>query len=99
MAEGANSVKVVIGPGTGLGQGILFKKEADGFYEPVASEGGHVDFTVSTEEDWNLVEFSRKFIEHSNNVENLRAKGPIGRVSVERLCAGPAVPLIYSFMK
>lgn len=43
--------------------------------------------------------FSRQFIETSNNIENLRAKGKVGRVSVERLCAGPAVPLIYAFMK
>lgn len=42
--------------------------------------------------------FSREFIENSNNVENKRAKGKVGRVSVERLCAGPAVPLIYAYM-
>ena len=99
LLEGANSVKVVIGPGTGLGQGILVKKEADGFYDPIPSEGGHVDFTVITEEDWELAQFARKFIENSDNIENKRAKGKVGRLSVERLCAGPAVPLIYSFMK
>lgn len=99
MMEGANSVKLVIGPGTGLGQGILLKSEKDGLYEPVASEGGHVDFPVITEEDWKLTEFARHFIENSNNMENLRAKGKIGRVSTERLCAGPAIPLIYAFMK
>lgn len=43
--------------------------------------------------------FARDFIENSNNIENLRAKGKVGRMSVERLCAGPAVPLIYAFMK
>lgn len=43
--------------------------------------------------------FAKDYIENSNNIENLRAKGKIDRVSVERLCAGPAVPLIYSFMK
>lgn len=32
-------------------------------------------------------------------MENLRAKGKVGRMSVERLCAGPAVPLIYAYMK
>lgn len=99
LQEGAGSVKVVIGPGTGLGVGILYKKEADGFYEPLGSEGGHSEFPVITEEDWELVKFARHFIEHSDNVENLRARGPVGRMSTERLCAGPAVPLIYSFMK
>ena len=43
--------------------------------------------------------FAKNFIETSDNVENLRAKGKIDRVSIERLCAGPAVPLIYAFMK
>lgn len=39
------------------------------------------------------------YIPNSNNVENLRGKDKLERVSVERLCAGPAVPLIYEFMK
>ena len=88
-----------MGPGTGLGQGILVKAEEDGLYEPFPSEGGHVDFTVKNQEDWDLFCFAQKFIETSNNVENLRAKGKVGRLSSERLCAGPAVPLIYAFMK
>lgn len=39
-------MKIVIGPGTGLGQGILVKNEEDGLYEPYPAEGGHTDFTV-----------------------------------------------------
>jgi glucokinase len=46
IIEGANSVKIVMGPGTGLGVGILIKNEEEGLYEPFPSEGGHVDFTV-----------------------------------------------------
>ena len=42
--------------------------------------------------------FAREFIENSNNIENQRAKGKVGRMSVERLCAGPAVPCIYAYM-
>ncbi len=90
-------MKIVIGPGTGLGQGILAKGKDSRYYEPIASEGGHVDFSVRTREDFELLEFAQKFIETSENVENLRAKGRIHRVSVERLCAGPALPLIYDF--
>lgn len=45
------------------------------------------------------MKFAREFVGSSDNIENLRAKADIGRVSVERLCAGPAVPLIYAFMK
>jgi len=29
----------------------------------------------------------------------MRAKGKVYRISIERLCAGPALPLIYEFMK
>lgn len=96
---GAHSVKVVVGPGTGLGMGILVKHKDGNLYDPSPSEGGHVDFTVKNQEDYDLMKFAKKFIETSNNVENLRSKGKIDRVSIERLCAGPAVPLIYAFMK
>jgi len=40
-----------------------------------------------------------EYIRTSDNVENLRGKGHIQRVSVERVCAGPAVPLIYDFYR
>lgn len=52
---------------------------------------------MRTREDFDLLEFAHKFIEQSDNVENLRSKGRIHRVSIERLCAGPALPLIYDF--
>jgi glucokinase len=77
----------------------LIKSSQDGWYEPFPSEGGHVDFTVKSEEDWELFKFAQKYIENSDNIENKRAKMKVGRMSVERLCAGPAVPLIYQFMK
>ena len=48
MLEGEKSVKLVIGAGTGLGQGILIKSEEEGYYEPYPTEGGHVDFSVQT---------------------------------------------------
>jgi hypothetical protein len=46
----------------------------------------------------DLVEFAKRYIEESKNVENERGKGKVDRISVERLCAGPAVPLIYAFL-
>ena len=91
-------VKIVIGPGTGLGQGILCKGLGAQYYDIFPCEGGHVDFTVRNLEDFELLEFAIEYIEHSENIENLRAKGPVSRVSVERLCAGPAIPLIYEFL-
>ena len=94
-----NGVRILIGPGTGLGLSILFKDTGSNSYEPSPSEGGHLDFSVKSEEDFELMNFTKQFKAESNNIENLRNKGPIDRVSVERLCAGPGVPLIYAFMK
>ena len=55
MKEGPHSVKLIVGPGTGLGQGILIKgADENSLYEPYPSEGGHVDFTVKNEDDFNL---------------------------------------------
>lgn len=67
--------------------------------EVISSEGGHSDFAVVDDEDADLLRFAKDFIETSDNVENLRGKGKINRVSTERLCAGPAVPLLYKFFK
>ena len=91
------AVKVVMGPGTGLGQGILARGVGCKYYDPIASEGGHVEFSVRTKEDFELLEFAHTFIETSDNIENQRGRGRIHRVSIERLCAGPALPLIYDF--
>lgn len=92
-------VKIVIGPGTGLGEGILTKSEFSPVYEVMSTEGGHADWSPKTREDFELQEFAKHYIETSNNVENKRAKGKVYRISIERLCAGPALPLIYEFMK
>lgn len=88
-----------MGPGTGLGEGYLTKSKFSNCHEVFSSEGGHTDFTVRNEQDWKLMQFAMNYIENSNNVENLRGKGKVDRISIERLCAGPAVPLIYQFMK
>lgn len=97
--ETPDSLKAVIGPGTGLGQCFLTKSQHSPFYEVHASEGGHCEFSPRFEEDFELLAFAKNFIENSNNVENLRAKGHIPRCSVERLVAGPAVPLLYDFFR
>lgn len=92
-----DGVKAVTGPGTGLGQGFMCKSEFSPYYEVWPSEGGHAEFSVRSEEDFELLKFTHNYIENNQNVENLRAIGKINRVSIERLCAGPAVPLLYDF--
>lgn len=92
-------MRIVTGPGTGFGQAYLVKGEFSPCYEVFPSEGGHVDFPARSQEDWDLVKFAYKYIENSDNVENLRGKSKPTRMSIERVCAGPAVPLIYEFFK
>jgi len=94
-----SAVKIVIGPGTGLGQGFLTKSDFAPYYEVFPSEGGHSEFSVRSQEDYELLQHAYEFIEKSDNIENQRGKGKINRVSIERLCAGPAVPLIYDYMR
>jgi len=77
----------------------LTKSKFSPCYEVFPSEGGHVDFSPRNQIEYELLEFAKDYIENSNNVENLRGKGKIHRVSMERVCAGPAVPLIYEFYK
>lgn len=93
------NVKAVIGPGTGLGECLIHRSHGSNYYDVIPCEGGHCDFAVRNQEDWDLVNFARDFIENSDNIENERAKGKIERVSCERLIAGPAVPLIFKFME
>ena len=95
----ADGVRIVTGPGTGFGQAFLVKGAFAPCYEVFPSEGGHVDFPARSDEDQELVKFAYDYIEHSNNVENLRGKCKPTRMSIERVCAGPAVPMIYEFYK
>ena len=45
------------------------------------------------------MKFAKEFLISSNNIENQRhtIKEQLSRISTQRLCAGPAVPLLYSF--
>lgn len=91
--------KIVMGPGTGLGEAFLTKSRFAPCYEVFPCEGGHVDFSPKDQIEYDLQDFAIDFIENSENIENQRGRGKITRVSLERLCAGPAVPLIYEFYK
>jgi len=92
-------VKCIAGPGTGYGEAILYKSAFAAHHDCIPSEGGHIDFAPRSAEDIKLMEFAKNYIENSNNVENVKSNGRITRVSVERLCSGRAVPLLYEFYK
>ena len=94
-----NGVRIVTGPGTGFGQAFLVKSKFAPCYEVYPAEGGHVDFPSRSKEDFEIFEFAHNYVENSQNVENLRGKSKLTRVSIERICAGPSVPLLYEYFK
>ena len=72
----------LIAPGTGLGKALLIFGE--GQYIPVASEGGHADFSPNNEAEVELWRYlSQRF----------------GHVSTERVLSGPGLVNIYSWLK
>eukprot|EP00351_Strombidinopsis_sp_SopsisLIS2011_P002621 CAMPEP_0116883858 /NCGR_PEP_ID=MMETSP0463-20121206/16527_1 /TAXON_ID=181622 /ORGANISM="Strombidinopsis sp, Strain SopsisLIS2011" /LENGTH=226 /DNA_ID=CAMNT_0004539337 /DNA_START=270 /DNA_END=951 /DNA_ORIENTATION=- len=92
--------KIVIGPGTGLGQAYLTKSKFAPCYEVFPSEGGHAEFSPRSDEDLELMKFAYTYLKESDNIENVSVgKGEVSRVSVQRVCAGPGVPLLYEFYK
>jgi glucokinase len=72
----------LVAPGTGLG--VSFLARVDGKLHPLASEGGHVDFAPTNEDEVDLW-------------RSLRDSW--GHVSVERLVSGPGISAIYSWLK
>ncbi len=72
----------LLSPGTGLGQAILAYQ--DGEYTPLASEGGHVSFSPTTEAEIDLWRYLRE---------------KFGHVSVERVLSGSGVVNIYSWLR
>ena len=69
----------IVGPGTGLGVAALLRR-ADGGYDVIETEGGHVDFApLDPLEDRILVQLRKSF----------------RRVSVERLISGRGLVNIY----
>lgn len=87
----SNDPKIITGPGTGLGCALIIYNQALGEHTVLRGEGGHTEFTATTEQEIRLREFTLTY---------LRDRGhTIERVSVERLTAGPAIPMIYEFFQ
>jgi glucokinase len=84
-ATSARAPRVLIGAGTGLGQGILVWRDGDdeGIYEVLSSEGGHADFAPGNTEQRELMSF-------------LAAEQ--ARVSVEDVLSGRGLVNIYRYL-
>lgn len=75
-------VRAVIGAGTGLGMGLLVRQGDR--YEALPSEGGHVDFAPTDDEQIALLRYLQPLF---------------GRVSSERVVSGPGLVRIYEFLR
>lgn len=73
----------ILSIGTGLGQAMLYWDGSN--YQPIASEGGHADFAPRTDQEVALFRFMRNQLG--------------GRVSYERVIAGPGLFNIYTFLR
>ena len=82
-----DGVKVVMGPGTGLGEAFLTKSKFADCYEVYPSEGGITDWAPRDKVDFRLHTFVNQY------------RSSVSRVSIARVCTGPALPMIYAFMK
>jgi glucokinase len=74
--------RALIAAGTGLGMALI-PRVGDG-WEPVPSEGGHMDFAPRTEDEIGLLRYLRE---------------RFGRVSVERVVSGPGLVNIYQYLR
>ncbi|CAD8088477.1 unnamed protein product [Paramecium primaurelia] len=84
-----NSVKTVIGPGTGLGVARLIpslKQNNVWEYNIWPCEGGHVGYSPSNDLEIEYLQFLRKRL-------------GLGQIVAEKAMAGQAVPYIYTFLK
>jgi len=74
--EGA---RALLSPGTGLGLAIVPEDGA-----PLASEGGHADFSARTDEEIDLLRYLRE---------------RFGRASVERVVSGPGIVNVFCWLR
>ncbi len=73
----------VIAAGTGLGEAMLYW---DGTrHHPIASEGGHCDFSPRTDREIDLLKYLRQRFN--------------GHVSYERILSGPGLYNVYQFLR
>jgi glucokinase len=72
----------VIAPGTGLGEAFLIWNGHR--YQACPSEGGHVSFAPTTQEQLELLAYLRTHF---------------GHVSYERVCSGSGIPNLYNYLR
>jgi glucokinase len=81
------SPKALIGAGTGLGECLLTKGKGSKNYEVFPCEGGYADYAPRNDFEFGYMQFIKSEL------------GNIDRVSIERCVAGPAIPLLFKYLK
>ena len=74
----------VLGPGTGLGEAMLFHDDAKGEYGVVPSEGSHADFAPRGETQRALAAYCEE---------------TLGECEIEQVCCGSGIVRIYDFLR
>jgi len=74
--------RIVLGPGTGLGTGVLVPTD-NGSWVAVAAEGGHATLAAANDREAEVISAARR---------------RVGHVSAERLISGPGLALLYSVL-
>jgi glucokinase len=74
----------VLGPGTGLGEAMLFRNATTGAYDVVPSEGSHADFAPRGDTQRALLAYCE---EH------------LGECEIEQVCCGSGIARIYDFLR
>ena len=57
-----SGVKVVMGPGTGLGEAFLCKSQFAKCHEVFPAEGGHTEWSPRGDSDFKLYNFAKNYI-------------------------------------
>ncbi|MEX0939871.1 MAG: glucokinase [Candidatus Babeliales bacterium] len=78
--------RAIIGAGTGLGKGVLGWNDYSKKYIPIPSEGGHADFPVYTQQEFDLMSFIK------NNID------PNFPVSWENVLSGGGIIRLYNYL-
>lgn len=83
--------KVLVAPGTGLGEAILTYDEmgGKGRYIVSATEGGHTDFAPRSTFEAGLLRYLQDKFWHDS----------FGHISYERVCSGQGIKHIYDYLK
>ena len=85
VAPKQDGVKVVMGPGTGLGAAFLCKSKFSDRHDVYPAEIGFNDWLPKSAQEVKIAEYVKK-------------RDQTERVGINRMCRGSTLPMLYEFM-